>query len=157
MNIEDKEWRKWHPVLTFVLYLLICIRFINSCRTDVKTLYAFKEDVRPYVGNLIYSLTLQMDDERENWFKSRKIWILLFVRRVNFSKVIALNAGMQGHAVPLTVGNHQFSFVIGYYSVAKIWYVLKKKEKKKEMKMIKTQILSWKTKNSLSNIFMTVM
>ena len=138
MNIEDRKWRKWHPVLTFVLYLLICIRFINSCRTDVKTLYAFKEDVRPYVGNLIYSLTLQMDDGRENWFKSRKIWILLFVRRVNFSKVIALNVGifcslgkqpdMQFHWQSGTINSRLWLVII---LLQKFDTSLKKKEKKR--------------------------
>ena len=36
-----------------------CIKFIKSCWTDVKTLYAFQQDVRAYVGNLIYGVTLQ--------------------------------------------------------------------------------------------------
>ena len=37
------------------------MKFIKSCRTDVKTIYALKQDVRAYVGNLIYGITLQMD------------------------------------------------------------------------------------------------
>ena len=39
----------------------ICIIFIKSCWTDAKTLYAFKQHVRPYVSNLIYGVTFQMD------------------------------------------------------------------------------------------------
>ena len=36
-------------------------KFVKSCRTDVKTLYEFKQDVDAYVGNLIYGVTLEMD------------------------------------------------------------------------------------------------
>ena len=31
------------------------------------------------------------------------------------------------HIFPLTVGNHQFTFVIGQYSIAKIWYFIWKR------------------------------
>ena len=34
---------------------------MKSCRTDIKTLYAFQTHVRAYAGNLTYGVRLQMD------------------------------------------------------------------------------------------------
>ena len=34
---------------------------MKLCRTDIKTLYALKQDARAYAGNLIYGVRLQMD------------------------------------------------------------------------------------------------
>ena len=31
------------------------------------------------------------------------------------------------HAFPLTISYHQFQFLIGYYSVAEIWYFIQKR------------------------------
>ena len=36
---------------------------MKLCLTDIKTLYAFQEDVRAYADNLMYGVRLQMDVE----------------------------------------------------------------------------------------------
>ena len=61
VNLDDRKWWKWHPESAFVLHLPICIKFMKLCRTDIKTLYALKQDARAYAGNLIYGVRLQMD------------------------------------------------------------------------------------------------
>ena len=33
---------------------------MKPCRTDIKLLYAFQQDIREYAGNLIYGVRLQM-------------------------------------------------------------------------------------------------
>ena len=44
-------------------------------------------------------------------------------------------------SIPLIISYHQFRFLIGSYSVVEIWYFIKKKEKK----IIKTQLFWWNT------------
>ena len=88
INTEDRKLRKWHPALGFVLYLPICIKFIKSCRTDVKTIYALKQDVRAYVGNLIYGITLQMNVGVDLRAENYKYFCL---SDTLISEVIALN------------------------------------------------------------------
>ena len=47
----------------------------------------------------------------------------------------------QRYTVQVTISYHLFRFLIGQYSVAKIWYFIKN-----EMKLIQTQIFWWKTR-----------
>ena len=43
------------------VYLPFGLKFMKPCRTDIKLLYAFQQDIREYASNLIYGIRLQMD------------------------------------------------------------------------------------------------
>ena len=49
------------PNISIFVYLPFGLKFMKPCRTDIKLLYAFQQDIREYAGNLIYGVRLQMD------------------------------------------------------------------------------------------------
>ena len=51
----------WLLASAFALYIPICMKFMKLCRTDIKILLAFQQDVRTYAGNLIYGVRLQVN------------------------------------------------------------------------------------------------
>ena len=49
------------PNISIFVYLPLSLKFMKPCRTNIKLLYAFQQDIREYAGNLIYGVRLQMD------------------------------------------------------------------------------------------------
>ena len=56
--ILPTKWQNWLLASALALYLPICIKFMKTCRTDIKILLALQQYVRTYAGNLIYGVRL---------------------------------------------------------------------------------------------------
>ena len=59
--ILPTKWQNWLLASVLALYLPICMKFMNTCRTDIKIVLALQQDVRTYAGNLIYDVRLQVN------------------------------------------------------------------------------------------------
>ena len=59
--ILPTKWQNWLLASAFALHLPICMKFMNTCRTDIKIVLALQQDVRTYAGNLIYGVRLQVN------------------------------------------------------------------------------------------------
>ena len=47
--------------LPVALYVLICMKFMKSCRADINIFFTHQQDVRIYTGTLIYGVRLQVN------------------------------------------------------------------------------------------------